>query len=100
MRLIRSTAAAVVARRPHVLVIIDSPAFTCAIAKRVRALAPTLPKELGEDAFRVSLGIAAVDDELHDDESELMKILAESLGLSAERAEAITDEVLSRTLRP
>jgi lipid-A-disaccharide synthase len=42
LRLIRSTAAAVVARRPHVLVIIDSPAFTCRVAKRVRAADPTI----------------------------------------------------------
>ena len=42
LRLIRSTAAAVVARRPHVLVIIDSPAFTCRVAKRVRAADPSI----------------------------------------------------------
>ena len=42
LRLIRSTAAAVVARRPHVLVIIDSPAFTCRVAKRVRAADPAI----------------------------------------------------------
>jgi lipid-A-disaccharide synthase len=42
LRLIRSTAAAVVARHPHVLVIIDSPAFTCRVAKRVRAADPTI----------------------------------------------------------
>src|SRR5439155_26744123 len=32
----------IVARRPHVLVIIDSPGFTCRIAKRVRAADPTI----------------------------------------------------------
>jgi lipid-A-disaccharide synthase len=42
LRLIRLTAAAVVARRPHVLVIIDSPAFTCRVAKRVRAADPAI----------------------------------------------------------
>ena len=36
-RLMRFTAKAVVARRPHVLVVIDSPGFTRGIARRVRA---------------------------------------------------------------
>src|SRR5262249_38607049 len=42
LRLIGVTAAAVVARRPQVLVIIDSPAFSCRVAKRVRATDPTI----------------------------------------------------------
>jgi len=42
LRLIGATAAAVVARRPQVLVIIDSPAFSCRVAKRVRAADPTI----------------------------------------------------------
>jgi len=43
LRLIRATAAAVVERRPNVLVIIDSPAFSCRVAKRVRVADPTIP---------------------------------------------------------
>jgi lipid-A-disaccharide synthase len=39
----RRTARAVVAARPHVLVIIDSPGFTLGIARRVRAADPTIP---------------------------------------------------------
>ena len=42
LRLMRFTAKAIVARRPHVLVIIDSPGFTCRIARRVRAADPTI----------------------------------------------------------
>jgi lipid-A-disaccharide synthase len=42
LRLMRFTAKAVVARRPHVLVIIDSPGFTRGIARRVRAADPTI----------------------------------------------------------
>jgi lipid-A-disaccharide synthase len=38
----RLTAKAVVARRPHVLVVIDSPGFTQRIARRVRAADPTI----------------------------------------------------------
>jgi lipid-A-disaccharide synthase len=41
-RLVRLTVAAIVARRPHMLVIIDSPDFTCAIARRVRAADPSI----------------------------------------------------------
>jgi len=43
LRLMRFTAKAVVARPPHVLVIIDSPGFTRGIARRVRAADSTIP---------------------------------------------------------
>lgn len=43
MRRIRTTAEAVVAARPAVLVIIDSPEFTHRVARRVRAAAPAIP---------------------------------------------------------
>jgi len=43
LRRIRETAAAVVAARPDVLVIIDSPDFTHRVARRVRARAPRIP---------------------------------------------------------
>ena len=43
LRRIRETADAVVAARPDVLVIIDSPEFTHRVAKRVRNVAPEIP---------------------------------------------------------
>jgi lipid-A-disaccharide synthase len=43
LRRIRQTAAAVIAARPDVLVIIDSPDFTHRVARRVRAAAPSIP---------------------------------------------------------
>ncbi len=43
LRRIRETADAVVAARPDVLVIIDSPEFTHRVARRVRAAAPNIP---------------------------------------------------------
>jgi lipid-A-disaccharide synthase len=43
LRRLRETVAAVVAARPDVLVIIDSPDFTHRVARRVRARAPTIP---------------------------------------------------------
>jgi lipid-A-disaccharide synthase len=42
LRLMRFTAKAVVAKRPHVLVVIDSPGFTRGIARRVRAADPAI----------------------------------------------------------
>jgi lipid-A-disaccharide synthase len=42
LRLMRLTVKAVVAKRPHVLVVIDSPGFTQRIARRVRAADPTI----------------------------------------------------------
>ena len=43
LRRIRETADAVVAAKPDVLVIIDSPEFTHRVARRVRAIAPQIP---------------------------------------------------------
>jgi len=43
LRRIREAAAAVIAVRPAVLVIIDSPDFTHRVARRVRAVAPEIP---------------------------------------------------------
>ena len=43
LRRIRETAAAVIAAKPHVLVIIDSPDFTHRVARRVRRGAPSIP---------------------------------------------------------
>ncbi|HZP77112.1 MAG TPA: lipid-A-disaccharide synthase [Pseudolabrys sp.] len=43
LRRIRETAAAAVAQRPDIVVIIDSPEFTHRVAKRVRSAAPDIP---------------------------------------------------------
>jgi len=43
LRRIRTTVAAVIAARPDILVIIDSPDFTHRVARRVRATAPGIP---------------------------------------------------------
>src|SRR5260370_40066354 len=42
LRLMRFTAKVVVAKRPHVLVVIDSPGFTRGIARRARAADPAI----------------------------------------------------------
>src|SRR5580700_3863861 len=43
LRRIRETADAIIAARPDVLVIVDSPDFTHRVARRVRAAAPAIP---------------------------------------------------------
>ena len=57
LRLARFTAREVVARSPDALIIIDSPAFTCAIARRVRAIEPK-DSDFGI-CFPLGLGLAA-----------------------------------------
>jgi lipid-A-disaccharide synthase len=42
-RMVRLTVSEVIARRPHALIIIDSPGLTHPIARRVRAAAPAIP---------------------------------------------------------
>jgi len=42
LQLMRLTARTVVARRPHVLVVVDSPSFTLGVARRVRAADPSI----------------------------------------------------------
>lgn len=43
LRRIRQTATAIIAEKPDILVIIDSPDFTHRVARRVRAAAPSIP---------------------------------------------------------
>jgi lipid-A-disaccharide synthase len=43
VRRIRQTAAAIIAAKPDVLVIVDSPDFTHRVARRVRMALPDLP---------------------------------------------------------
>ncbi len=43
LRLIRLTANEIVARKPHALIIIDSPAFSCRVARRVHFADPDIP---------------------------------------------------------
>lgn len=52
---------------------------------RVRELAPTLPEDLRDVAFKVAVGLSLVDREENEDEDELVGILAATLGL-AERS--------------
>jgi uncharacterized tellurite resistance protein B-like protein len=64
-----------------------------AIAARVRELAPELPPELRETAFKVVMSLALVDRDAAADEDELMGVFFEALGLSEARADALAAEV-------
>lgn len=56
---------------------------------RVRELAPTLPEDLREIAFKVAVALTLVDREENEHEDQLLGILAATLGL-AERSLPLT----------
>jgi hypothetical protein len=63
------------------------------IKNRVRAIAPKLPADLRETAFKLSIGLALVDNDASPLEDELVGILFEALALDGDRAEALAAEV-------
>ena len=64
---------------------------TC--ADRVKILAPKLPADLREPAFRVALALALIDRDASPHEDALIDVLFHSLGLDLDRAEALAKEV-------
>jgi len=64
---------------------------TC--ADRVKAVAPKLPPELRESAFRVALALALIDRDASPHEDELVDVLFHALSLDLDRAEALAKEV-------
>jgi tellurite resistance protein len=60
---------------------------------RVRRLAPKLPADLRESAFRVALALALIDRDASPHEDALIDALFQSLGLDEARAEEIAKEV-------
>jgi tellurite resistance protein len=64
---------------------------TC--ADRVKAVAPTLPVDLREQAFRVALALALIDRDASPHEDDLIEVLFQSLELNLDRAEALATEV-------
>lgn len=71
---------------------------TC--VERVRDLAPELPPELRESAFRIAMALALVDRDASTDEDVLIGVLFESLALDRERAEVLAKEVRSALSPP
>jgi tellurite resistance protein len=64
---------------------------TC--SERVRVLAPKLPADLRESAFRVAMALALIDRDASPHEDELIDALFHALGLEEGRAEAVAKEV-------
>ena len=60
---------------------------------RVKAVAPKLPSDLKEAAFRVALALALIDRDASPHEDDLIDALFHSLGLDATRAEEVAKEV-------
>jgi tellurite resistance protein len=65
--------------------------FTC--HDRVKAIAPNLPTELREAAFRVALALALIDRDASPHEDDLIDTLFHSLQLDEARAEEVAKEV-------
>lgn len=64
---------------------------TC--ADRVRVVAPSLPPDLREAAFRVAMALALIDRDASPHEDELIDVLFHSLQLDVDRAEELAKEV-------
>jgi len=67
---------------------------------RVRQVAPRLPSELRESAFRVALALALIDRDASPHEDALIEALFQSLALDEARAEDIAREVRSALSPP
>lgn len=61
--------------------------------ERVKAVAPKLPSDLREAAFRVALALALIDRDASPHEDALIDVLFRSLELDLDRAEALAKEV-------
>lgn len=64
---------------------------TC--VERVKVVAPNLPADLKEPAFRVALALALIDRDASPHEDDLIDALFHALGLDATRAEEVAKEV-------
>lgn len=60
---------------------------------RVREIAPKLPADLKDLAYKVALALSLVDLDASRDESDLNEVLAESLGLDDDKVQSLTDDV-------
>lgn len=63
------------------------------IAARVQKIAPTLPSDLKDIAYKLAVGLGVADMDAHDDEAELQVVLAEALGFDDAKVDALTEEV-------
>lgn len=61
------------------------------IAARVQKIAPTLPPDLKDIAYKLSIGLGVADMDAHDDEAELHAVLAEALGFDDAKVDELTE---------
>ncbi len=66
---------------------------TSSCTDRVKEVAPRLPAELREPAFRVALALALIDRDASPHEDALIDTLFHALSLDEQRAEAVAKEV-------
>ena len=73
----------------------DSPLIPASTRERVKAVADKLHDDppTAEAAFALAAAIAFADDEIADEENELLNEFADALGLEAEVAEKLLDEL-------
>jgi hypothetical protein len=65
------------------------------IEERVKVVTPTVPPDLRELVFKISMALALVDNDPSPSEDALVGILYEGLGLTMERADKLAEEVRS-----
>jgi tellurite resistance protein len=63
------------------------------ISARVQKIAPTLPTDLRELAFKLAVALSVADLDASGDESDLQVLLAETLGFDEARVDTLTGEV-------
>lgn len=63
------------------------------IAERVQKIAPTLPTDLRELAFKLAVALSVADLDASSDESDLQVLLAETMGFDDARVDELTAEV-------
>lgn len=63
------------------------------IAARVQTIAPTLPGDLRDLAFKIAVGLSVADLDASGDESDLQVLLAETLGFDDAKVDELTAQV-------
>jgi hypothetical protein len=63
------------------------------IEDRIKAIAPKLPAPLRDVAFKLAVGLSVADLDANEDESELVALLAETLGFDDDKVDTLTAEV-------
>ena len=63
------------------------------ISERIQQIAPTLPPPLRDVSFKLAVALSVADLDASESESELLVVLAESLGFDDAKVDTLTGEV-------